>query len=45
MLVYLNNLIVLSNDESNGLKNLKIVLDVASQAGLDKLGKVSYKRR
>lgn len=34
VLIYLDDLIVLSNDESDGLKNLKIVLDVASEAGL-----------
>lgn len=34
VLMYLDDLIVLSSDESDGLKNFKIVLDVASQAGL-----------
>lgn len=34
VLIYMDDLIVLSDNESDGLKNLKIVLDTASQAGL-----------
>jgi len=34
VLVYMDDLIVLSKSEDDGLKNLKIVLDTASQAGL-----------
>lgn len=34
VLTYLDDLIVLSNNEDDGLNNLKTVLDVASQAGL-----------
>lgn len=34
MLMYLDDLIVLSNDENDGLNKLKLVLNVASQAGL-----------
>lgn len=34
VLTYLDDLIVLSNNEDDGLNNLRIVLDVASQAGL-----------
>lgn len=33
--VYMDDLIVLSKSEDDGLKNLKIVLDTASQAGLE----------
>ena len=34
VLTYLDDLIVLSNNEDDGLNNLKTVLNVASQAGL-----------
>lgn len=34
ILIYMDDLIVLSKDESDGLRNLKIVLETASQAGL-----------
>lgn len=34
VLIYMDDLIVLSNDETTGLKNLRIVLEVAGQAGL-----------
>lgn len=33
--VYMDDLIVLSTDEDEGLKNLKIVLETASRAGLE----------
>lgn len=35
MLIYLDDLIVLSNDEYDGIKNVKAVLDIASQVGLE----------
>lgn len=34
MLIYIDDLIVLSDDEDCGLRNLKIVLDVTSRVGL-----------